>query len=113
VRSQLVGKGCFGPVADHFDDILYQLAFVLKLVVACGFLHFFYGDLSLVLFSFGLEAIYFTSSMNIGSSIFAFIYFQSAKNAHFSTLRNYFHNCLIINTGVGRSEITKARCFCN
>jgi hypothetical protein len=82
----LVGKGCFGSVAEHFDDILYQLAFVLKLIVACGFRHILYGDLSLVLLSFGLEPNYFASSGNIGSSIFAFIYFQSAKNAHFSTL---------------------------
>jgi hypothetical protein len=79
LRSQLVGRGCFGSLSNHFDDILFQLAFVIKLVVVCGYRHFFYGDLWLVLFSIGFEVIYFTSSVNIGSSMFAFIYYQSEK----------------------------------
>jgi hypothetical protein len=76
--SQLVGRGCFGSLSNHFDDILFQLAFVLKLVVACGFRHFFYGDVWLVLFSIGFETKYFTSSVIIGSYVFAFMIYQSA-----------------------------------
>jgi hypothetical protein len=88
VISQLVDKGCFDSVAvaNHFDDILYQVALVFKLIVEYGFRHFFYGDVWLVLFYFGFEANYFASSVIIGSAVFAFIYYQSEKTHTFQLL---------------------------